>query len=34
MYILNGKISGISKKGRNTKKWKNKVYQPQKNTKI
>ena len=25
MYILNGKIRGISKKYRNRKKWKNKV---------
>ena len=30
MYILNGKVSGISKKDRNTKKWKNKCYQPKK----
>lgn len=30
MYILNGKISGITKKDRNTKNWKNKVYQQKK----
>jgi len=34
MYILNGKVSGISKKDRNRKKWKNKCYQPKKQYKF
>lgn len=33
MYILNGKISGISKKDRNGKKFKNNSYQSQKKLK-
>ena len=32
-YILNGKLSGISKKDRNAKKWKNMFISRQKNIK-